>query len=471
MFRRVAIAVVLLALLSPIGHANAQIPVSQLDTPVVEDFTGYNGSGFGTMGQAGRLDSDNWTVRGVSDGDLAFGTNTNMGDYARGSSTGGVTEGGVYAFDIGMGDAALGAQGTDVDFAPGELVWRFTNGVNGEPVAAVELTWTVWSFNDSDGVSMVTAQVFDGTRTVTLGTVVSTADIADAMPGWTATTQTAQTTNLYIPSGAEFEIRFVIDEPAGTGVRDEVAVDDLSLVVRANAAACATDPDCDDGSPCNGSEVCTNSFCEPGTFEPQSTPCGDTNITECDGADVCDGNGVCDPNHAPPGAPCLDGTFCNGDETCDGAGACLPGTPPVVDDGVACTVDSCDEAAMMVLHMPDDSACDDTVECTFDTCDPMAGCQNVQGCDIDGMCVPAGATRDDNLCLICDPQNTTTMWTPLPENTECSPASCDGGDAHAPGFCNADPQCVIPEPEMCPNGCEIAILLESLASDDACEDG
>ncbi|NIS35481.1 MAG: hypothetical protein GWO04_38545, partial [Actinobacteria bacterium] len=40
-------------------------------------------------------------------------------------------------------------------------------------------------------------------------------------------------------------------------------------------------------------------------------------------------------------ADCDDGVFCNGAETCT-AGACAPGTAPSCDDGVACTVDTCD---------------------------------------------------------------------------------------------------------------------------------
>ncbi|MBW2229465.1 MAG: hypothetical protein JRH17_03710, partial [Deltaproteobacteria bacterium] len=73
-------------------------------------------------------------------------------------------------------------------------------------------------------------------------------------------------------------------------------------------------------------------------------------------------------------ADCNDGLFCNGQETCS-AGVCSPGAPPVIDDGVSCTVDSCDPVAG-VLNVPTDSLCDDGDVCTgSETCDPVNDCQ------------------------------------------------------------------------------------------------
>lgn len=59
--------------------------------------------------------------------------------------------------------------------------------------------------------------------------------------------------------------------------------------------ACTTDPDCNDGSVCNGTEVCVAGSCQPGT-------------------------------PLPNGASCADGNGCNGAETCQ-AGTCYPGYP------------------------------------------------------------------------------------------------------------------------------------------------
>jgi hypothetical protein len=85
---------------------------------------------------------------------------------------------------------------------------------------------------------------------------------------------------------------------------------------------------------------------------------------------------------------CDDGLFCNGVETCDtGTGVCVAGTPPVLDDGVSCTIDTCDESADTVVHLPRDSLCDDGDVCTADSCDPLLDCAAVPipGCgDADG---------------------------------------------------------------------------------------
>ena len=53
-------------------------------------------------------------------------------------------------------------------------------------------------------------------------------------------------------------------------------------------------------------------------------------------------------------ADCDDNIFCNGAETCDTAtGTCQPGTPVDCDDGVGCTVDTCDEVNDTCVNTPD----------------------------------------------------------------------------------------------------------------------
>ena len=141
---------------------------------------------------------------------------------------------------------------------------------------------------------------------------------------------------------------------------------------------------------CNGSELCNGAgTCTPGTPldvddnnactadschptqgaqhtpHPAGTPCPDGNV--CNGDELCDGVGTCTPGtpldvddgnactadschptqgvqHTPhpAGTACADGDLCDGDEQCDGFGTCAPGTPPPIDDGDPCTLDTCD---------------------------------------------------------------------------------------------------------------------------------
>ncbi len=93
----------------------------------------------------------------------------------------------------------------------------------------------------------------------------------------------------------------------------------------------------------------------------------------------------CDQGGSPPdgccsatcdfvAGPCDDGDPCTENDMCD-AGVCEPGTAVTCDDGIACTVDACEEGTGCVAT-PDDSACDDGVTCTADTCDTGDGCHH-----------------------------------------------------------------------------------------------
>ena len=57
-------------------------------------------------------------------------------------------------------------------------------------------------------------------------------------------------------------------------------------------------------------------------------------------ADACTPAGGITHTAAAPGTSCSDQNPCNGPETCDGSGQCVAGPSPV-DDGNACTIDSC----------------------------------------------------------------------------------------------------------------------------------
>jgi cysteine-rich repeat protein len=183
------------------------------------------------------------------------------------------------------------------------------------------------------------------------------------------------------------------------------------------------DARCDDGQACNGVEACvvgvgcrvsvpvdqddgvdcTIDFCDAATGEvrhvPDNTICDDGVF--CNGPEVCDARRGClagvDPLlgaddavactqarcdevqdrvvHDPVNARCDDGLFCNGPETCDARLNCRPGVPPVQNDNVACTVESCDEANDRIVSTPDNARCTDNQVCNgAETCDAARGC-------------------------------------------------------------------------------------------------
>lgn len=174
-------------------------------------------------------------------------------------------------------------------------------------------------------------------------------------------------------------------------------------------AACSSSAQCSDGQYCNGPEVCTSGSCSFG-----SSPSLDDGVA-CT-SDSCDE--VNDtPVHEANDALCANGVFCDGAEVCNAVAGCQAGSPPLLDDGIACTLDDCDEDLDQVLHQPDDAVCSNGLYCDgTETCDPEFGCDPGSapcqvGCDETGDVCLAGAVwvspdvgvlsvRDDDLALL-----------------------------------------------------------------------
>lgn len=91
--------------------------------------------------------------------------------------------------------------------------------------------------------------------------------------------------------------------------------------------------------------------------------------------DSCDAqNGTC--SHAPSDVACDNGVFCDGAEICVAALGCLARVPPTCDDDISCTVDLCDTESDGCIHDPDNTVCDDGLFCTgIESCDVELGCQ------------------------------------------------------------------------------------------------
>jgi uncharacterized repeat protein (TIGR01451 family)/MYXO-CTERM domain-containing protein len=107
---------------------------------------------------------------------------------------------------------------------------------------------------------------------------------------------------------------------------------------------------CSDGDACTRNDTCQNGICIGS--DPVVCPVAD----QCHDQGTCNvATGVCAPN--PPrsnGAACSDGNPCTQGDSCQ-AGGCQGGTPLNCDDGIDCSLDSCDIVAGC-LHTT--SACD-----------------------------------------------------------------------------------------------------------------
>jgi len=166
---------------------------------------------------------------------------------------------------------------------------------------------------------------------------------------------------------------------------------------------CDADADCHDGDRCNLS----TGFCQ--------TP-----------SDEC-----------AVDADCNDGLFCNGVETCDIFAGCKPGAVPC-DDGVACTVDVCDEVADSCDCGPSNAACDDGIYCNgAETCDVQLGCLGAS---------PIDCSASDDFCGAgaCDEEAEGCVLVPQNDGSDCGAHEgdvCVLSSVCASGACLVTPLC------------------------------
>jgi hypothetical protein len=129
--------------------------------------------------------------------------------------------------------------------------------------------------------------------------------------------------------------------------------------------------------------------------------------------DRCTTPTSCDIRTAADGSSCDDGLFCNGIAVCQG-GVCTNGPAPSCSDGVACTVDHCDEALARCVHVAQPGCCLTNADCV-DT-DP---CTTAEHCAA-GACVSLATICPASSCAaaFCDPQFGCGLM-PTPDGVNC----------------------------------------------------
>ena len=190
-------------------------------------------------------------------------------------------------------------------------------------------------------------------------------------------------------------------------------------------------------------------------------PC--TQDADCDDGVACTidtcqvGTGLCE--HSSDSAWCDNGLFCDGPEVCDPVLGCRPGDPPACDDGVDCTIDRCDVSLDACVSVADDAACEDATFCNgVEFCDTTLGCLSgpepcaTPYCDeVGDRCVDCVADADCDDGVFCNGAEVCDFA------GLCAPGAnpCDAGQVCDP----ATDQCVVAEggltldlkPGACPN--------------------
>lgn len=230
---------------------------------------------------------------------------------------------------------------------------------------------------------------------------------------------------------------------------------------------------------CNGRADCADEVCfgTPGCDcvpEPEICDDGDDNdcdrLVDCEDREDCADHPRCETIECTGADDCDDGRFCNGPEMCAG-GRCIPGRPPICDDGVDCTRDSCDEATAGCVFRVIEGFCEPGERCDAVRGCVREGCTSDRECDNGRYCDGEERCLDDGTCSLgavvrCIDTFDCTMDFCDEERDRCTSrpnhALCDNGR-----FCDGEERC---DPERgcvegrdpCPGGgdCWEAICIE-----------
>ncbi|WP_430815360.1 T9SS type A sorting domain-containing protein [Carboxylicivirga sp. RSCT41] len=216
----------------------AQLSVQQLNKTTVITFDqttdginngAFSGSGFSPSPEPGQLNSKGIIVRGTSEGDLDFGDSNNKKDFARGLSTGNKTTGGIYAFEIADTDVAIGVQPTREDMSPGDIIIKLTNNT-GFDTKTIEISYDIYELNNEDrSSSIILSTSFDQTNFSHHSSLdYFTTKLRSDNPQWIKQNQSFNQ-DITLSNNSEYYLKFTFDDNGGSGSRDEIAIDNISI--------------------------------------------------------------------------------------------------------------------------------------------------------------------------------------------------------------------------------------------------
>lgn len=290
------------------GTARATEP---LDGEITIDFNDFTAAGFADAPAAGQLDSGNWIVTGLGDGDFDFGDTVSDGDYGEGVTTGGETGAGVWAVSFTDSDNALGVQPSGNTFTPGAFVLRLENQTGGV-LNQVAVESLLLFYNDQNRSNSLSLEYSTDNMTwlPVDGATVTSPEAPDAMPAWDFEITNDTIVMLGIPEGDFLYLRWIGDDVGGSGSRDEFAIDDITITPIAICGNGNMDPGeaCDDGNTEDGdgcTSLCQSATCGDGVVQKGFEECDDANEDDTDECIAC------------VAATCGDGFVQDGVEDCD----------------------------------------------------------------------------------------------------------------------------------------------------------
>jgi len=199
-----------------------EFPITMECVGTTIDFTNFNGSGFSANPQVGELCSKDWTVSGFTDSYQPGGENTS-GDFARGTTVGDETQGGIYSRN-----GSIWIQPTGSDFTPGELVLKICN-TSGATMEDVEIAYDLTVFNDEPrSNSFNFSYSFDNAFFTTVPALNYTSP-ASPDESTTLIQRAVTVEGANLAADACLYLRWQGDDVGGSGARDEFGLDNIKV--------------------------------------------------------------------------------------------------------------------------------------------------------------------------------------------------------------------------------------------------
>jgi Secretion system C-terminal sorting domain len=235
---------------------HAQVSLTTLNVPVVITFdatrTGVNNgsytaaaAGVSNAPAAGQLNTNAWAFTGLSDGNVAFGGSSALGDFARGASNGGVTTGGLYGFDISntaANNRALGVQQTATDMTVGYIYLRLINNT-GTTITQLNLSYDLYYYNDQDNSETINFGYSpNNVNYKTDYTMDYRTPEAAGAATWLSVNKSLSITSINIPNGAFYYFRWTVNDLSTAFSRDEFALDNISVTPQSGGCITGTQP-------------------------------------------------------------------------------------------------------------------------------------------------------------------------------------------------------------------------------------
>lgn len=217
----------LMIALVQVGFAQVALPVGT----TLLDFTGFTGSGFTPAPAAGQLNSNTWIVTGMSDGAISPGGIAITGDFARGSTTGGIGTGGLYSYDDGGGTpGAIWIQPTGGDMSSGTIQVLAENNT-GAVMTSLTVAYDIIILNDQNSSNSIdfsySTTGFGGTFTTVPSANFISEAVSDGLTSVTA--RSISITGLSIANGGQLALSWDIDQVVASGAQDEIGLDNINL--------------------------------------------------------------------------------------------------------------------------------------------------------------------------------------------------------------------------------------------------